>query len=84
MLYVYTLVPAPLAGIVRFAVYVMSLLAVWIGASAAHKLHGWRAALFPLIALLVLALGTFLIISLLGGAQFTLQALLATFGLTPQ
>ena len=75
---------APIAGIVRLAVYVMSLLAVWIGASAAHKLHGWRAALFPLIAFLVYVLGTVIVISLLGGAHFTLQALLTSFGLTPR
>ncbi len=74
----------PLAGLVRFGVYVMSLLAVWVGASAAHKLRGWRAALFPLIALLVYILGAVIVTALFGGAQFTVQALLANFGLTPQ
>ena len=73
----------PLAGLVRLVVFVMSLLAIWVGASAAHKLQGWRAVLFPLIALLVYVFGAVLVFSLLGGAQFTVQALLATFGLTP-
>ena len=74
----------PFAGVVHLAVYVLLLLAIWIGAAAAHKLQGWRAALFPLMALLVYVLGAVLILSLLGGAQLTFQALLADFGLQPR
>jgi hypothetical protein len=75
---------APLASLVFVAVYIMGLLAVWIAASAAHKLRGWRAALFPLIALLVFILGMVVITSLYGGAQFTLQALFSNFTVIPQ
>jgi len=73
----------PLAGPARLVAFVLGLVAIWVGASAAHKLQGWRAALFPLLALLLYAFGAVLVFSLLGGAQFTVQALLANFGLAP-
>ena len=73
----------PLAGPVRLVAFVLGLVAIWVGAAAAHDLQGWRAALFPLLALLLYAFGAVLVFSLLGGAQFTVQALLANFGLAP-
>jgi hypothetical protein len=74
----------PLAGVVRAFSVVLNLLAIWVAAAAAHRLTGWRAAIFPLIAFLVYVLGIILIFGLLGGAEFTVQALLADFGLRPQ
>jgi hypothetical protein len=74
----------PFEGAVRLFVLGLSLLAVWISGATAHKLRGWRAALFPLMALLVYVVGTIIIIILIGGARFTLDALLADFGLMPR
>jgi uncharacterized membrane protein YvlD (DUF360 family) len=74
----------PLEGAVHVVVFVMGLLGVWIAAATAHKLNGWRAAIFPLIALLVYVLGMVLIFVLFGGAQFTVQALLSDIGVQPQ
>jgi hypothetical protein len=74
----------PIEGAVHVIVFVMGLLAIWIGAATAHNLKGWRAAVFPLIAILVYVFGFALILMLLGGAQFTFQSLLAYFGLQGQ
>jgi uncharacterized membrane protein YvlD (DUF360 family) len=74
----------PLEGVVRAFSVVLNLLAIWVAAATAHRLRGWRAAVFPLIALLVYVMGILLIFGLLGGAEFTVQALLADFGLQPQ
>jgi hypothetical protein len=64
--------------------FFMGVLAIWIGAATAHNLKGWRAALFPLIAIAVYVLGFMLIAALLGGAQFTLQSLFADLGFQAQ
>ncbi len=37
----------PLAGPARLVAFVLGLLSIWVGASAAHKLQGWRAAPLP-------------------------------------
>ena len=73
----------PLAGPARLVAFLLGMLAIWVAAAAAHKLQGWRALLFPLLALLLYAFAAVLVSSLLGGAQFTVQALLANFGLAP-
>jgi hypothetical protein len=74
----------PIEGPVHVGVFIMGVLAIWIGAATAHNLKGWRAALFPLIAILVYILGFILIAALLGGAQFTFQALFADLGIQAQ
>lgn len=60
------------------------ILSIWIGAATAHELKGWRAALFPIIAILVFVLGSMLVNSLLTGAEFTLQALFGDMGMQQQ
>jgi uncharacterized membrane protein YvlD (DUF360 family) len=74
----------PTEGAVHLVLFFLSILALWIGAATAHKLTGWRAAIFPIIAFLVYVLGTLIIIWLFEGAQFTLQALLTDVGIQPQ
>jgi uncharacterized membrane protein YvlD (DUF360 family) len=74
----------PIEGAVHAVVFFMGVLAIWVGAATAHNLKGWRAALFPLIAIAVYVLGFMLIAALLGGAQFTLQSLFADLGFQAQ
>ena len=74
----------PIAAGVHFVVFVVGILAVWLGAATAHKLTGWRAALLPLIAIVVYVVAGMAINSLAAGAEFTLQALLYDAGMTAQ
>jgi uncharacterized membrane protein YvlD (DUF360 family) len=74
----------PIEDAVHAVVFVMGVLAVWIAAATAHNLRGWRAAIFPVIAVLVYVLGIMLITALFSGAQFTLQSLLSDLGLQAQ
>jgi hypothetical protein len=74
----------PARSAVHVVVFFASILAVWLGAATAHELKGWRAALFPIIAVLVYVLGSMLINSLLNGAEFTLQALFGDMGMQQQ
>jgi hypothetical protein len=74
----------PIESVVHVVSFFVSILAVWIGAATAHKLAGWRAALFPIIAILVYVLGPMLIIWLLAGAQFTFEALFNDLGIQPR
>ena len=71
----------PIKSAVHFVAFVVSILAIWLGAATAHKLKGWRAALLPLIAVLVYVLGSIAINSLAAGAGFTVQALLYDIGM---
>ena len=74
----------PIRSAVHAIVFFAGILTVWMGAATAHELKGWRAALFPIIAILVFVLGSMLINSLLTGAEFTLQALFGDMGMQQQ
>ncbi len=79
----FSLIPG-LGSAIQVIVFSLSILAIWLGAAIAHNLKGWRAALFPMIAILVFVLGAMLVNSLLNGAAFTLQALFSDLGMQPQ
>jgi hypothetical protein len=74
----------PIQSAVHAIAFVAGILTIWMGAATAHELKGWRAALFPIIAILVFVLGSMLVNSLLAGAQFTLQALWGDMGMQAQ
>ena len=74
----------PTRSAVHVVVFFTSILAVWLGAATAHELKGWKAVVFPIIAILVFVLGSMLINSLLNGAEFTLQALFGDMGMQQQ
>jgi uncharacterized membrane protein YvlD (DUF360 family) len=71
---------APLAG---FLVLVLGFFAAWMGASQAHDLRGWRSLLLPVLAVLVLFVGSFILEVLVAGLEFTLDALVQNLGLAP-
>jgi len=70
----------PLAG---FLVLVLAFFAAWMGASHAHELRGWRSLLLPVLAVLVLFGGAFILEVLVAGLEFTLDALARNLGLAP-
>jgi hypothetical protein len=74
----------PIRSAVHAIAFIAGILTIWMGAAAAHELKGWRAAVFPIIAILVFVLGTMLVNSLLSGADFTLQALLGDMSMHAQ
>lgn len=83
VLEIFSLYP-PATAAVHAIVFFAGILTIWMGAATAHELKGWRAALFPIIAILVFVLGSMLINSLLNGAEFTLQALFGDMGMQQQ
>ena len=83
MLEIFSIYP-PARAAVHAIVFFAGILSIWIGAATAHELKGWRAALFPIIAILVFVLGSMLVNSLLSGAEFTLQALFGDMGMQQQ
>ena len=51
-----------------------------MGATVATKVSGWRTLLLPVVAVLVIVVGSAIMGLLLSGATFTLESL---FGMTP-
>ena len=66
---------APLAG---FLVLVMAFFA-----ARPTSLRGWRSLLLPVVAVLVLFVGAFVLEVLVAGLEFTLDALARNLGLAP-
>jgi uncharacterized membrane protein YvlD (DUF360 family) len=71
----------PFTGIVQSFVLVLSFLATWLGVATAHTVRGWRAALLPIIAFLVVIVASSVAGMLLAGAGYTLEALLYDIGI---
>jgi hypothetical protein len=71
---------APLVG---FLVLVLAFFAAWMGASQAHELRGRRSLLLPVLAVVVLFVGSFILEVLVAGLEFTLAALGRNLGLAP-
>ena len=72
-----------LSGFARVLTLVLSFMAVWIAAVAAHKFRGWRSFAFPVVALLVPIIGFVILAILAEGAVFTLDTFLSAAGVTP-
>jgi uncharacterized membrane protein YvlD (DUF360 family) len=72
---------APLAPLARILTTVLLFFGVWIGASEANDLRGWRSVALPIAAFAILYLGMFVLRTLLQGAAFTFDALLRDLGL---
>ena len=52
-----------------------------MGVSQAHELRGWRSLLLPVLAVVVLFVGAFILQVLVAGPEFTLAALPQNLGL---
>jgi uncharacterized membrane protein YvlD (DUF360 family) len=79
---VLALVPA-LRPLTALLTLLLSALGIWIAAAEAHKTRGWRTILFPLVAVVVAALGLALAQQLLAGAALTLQSIGQALGIAP-
>lgn len=74
----------PLPGIMKMFMLVVGFLTTWLGVATAHEVRGWRAALLPIIAFVVIIVGSAVVAMLLAGAGYTVTALLSDVGLTAQ
>lgn len=71
----------PLAPLARILTNVLLFFAVWIGASEANDLRGWRSLILPIVRSAVVIVSSMLIFLLVQGAAFTFDALLRDLGL---
>jgi hypothetical protein len=75
----------PIVGdLVRFIALVLSFFGVWIGASEAHDIHGWRTFLIPVIFIVILVVTFGFLISVIEGTFFTVDGLLYDIGVVPE
>ncbi len=60
----------------NFITIIITIIAAWIASVQAHKLHGWRSILFPIIVAAIVLATTAAVVILLQGAAFSLKAIL--------
>jgi uncharacterized membrane protein YvlD (DUF360 family) len=72
----------PFAPIVRVVITVLTLIGMWIGASEANKVSGWKTLLFPVVIVGVAVIATIAAGILAGGLSLTVEAMQNLFGLT--
>ena len=71
-----------IAPVARFIAVLLAFFGVWIGASTAHELKGWRTLLLPVVYLAVLVVGFIFLMSIFRGTAFALNEILTQLGLT--
>jgi uncharacterized membrane protein YvlD (DUF360 family) len=71
---------APVAGPVGA---LLSFVAIWMGAAAAHNAQGWRSLILPILGIIFVVAAPLLVYSMLGGALFSLESLLTRLGFMP-
>ncbi len=71
----------PYKGVVALFMLVLGFLMTWLGVAVAHDVRGWRAFVLPVLALLVIALGSVVAVLLLAGTGYTVNALLQDVGI---
>jgi hypothetical protein len=64
-------------------VSILGFIALWVGASTAHELKGWRSLLLPVVNVLVIILGIVLFGTVIGGFALSIQSLAVDFGIIP-
>ena len=74
----------PFPGFMRILILALSFLTTWLGVATAHKVYGWRTALLPILAFLMTLMGVAVLLLLLGGASYTVEALLHDIGIEGQ
>lgn len=71
----------PIAPLARLITTLAVFMGIWVGASEAHALGGWRSLMLPVAAVLTLAVGAAVLVVLFSGAALTLEGLLRQLGL---
>ena len=67
----------PVVGeLARFMALVLSFFGVWVGASEAHDLYGWRTFLIPVIYIVIIMVTFGFLVSIIHGTAFTIEGVL--------
>lgn len=74
----------PYASVMKSLMLMLGFLTTWLGVATAHEVRGWRAILLPILALLVIVVGSTTAMILLGGAGYTVDAILSDLGIGSQ
>ena len=59
---------------------VLSFIAIWMGAAAAHNARGWRSIILPILGVFFAILVPVLVQMMLSGALFSLESVLTQLG----
>jgi uncharacterized membrane protein YvlD (DUF360 family) len=78
-----TFIPA-LATLALFLSTLLTFVATWMGAAAAHETRGWRTIILPLTMLIVMVAVPFLLLVMVGSVALSVESLLQQFGLSGQ
>lgn len=73
----------PIAALGRIAAYFVVFLGTWIGVSEAHKLHGWRTLLLPVVFFVLATFSALALDILLRGTEMAVTDLVRALGLLP-
>lgn len=73
---------APFGPVARFVAVAYHFVAIWMAASEAQNLRGWKSVLLPVVAIIILTALSLAVDLFLSGAAFTLVALAERFGVT--
>ena len=71
---------APLASVTRILTHILLFFGVWMGASEANDLRGWRSVGLPVVVVVITVVGMFVLRTLFQGAALTFEALLRDLG----
>jgi hypothetical protein len=72
-----------LGSLFRAAGTLITFLATWLALQESMHLRGWRAALFPLLIIVIVVLTAAVSGLIFSGVQFTLEAVLLRLGFAP-
>lgn len=72
-------IPA-LAPLASFLGTVLGFISLWMGASAAHTIRGWRTIVLPILAVVVIILIPVLVLMMLGSVVFGVDSVLQQIG----
>jgi hypothetical protein len=71
------------APVIRVAILFLGFLMAWMGAATAHEIRGWRAIILPILAMLILGVGSAVLNVLFASIGLTVEAVLTALGLQP-
>lgn len=67
----------------RFLALLLTFFGIWMGASTAHKLRGWRTLLLPVVYLAIMIITVVFLVAVVKGTAFAVDNLLQDIGLQP-
>ena len=69
-----SIIPA-LAPLALFLSTILTFIATWMGAAAAHHTRGWRTIILPLVLLLIIILIPLMLLLMVGGVALSVESI---------